>query len=131
MPAVFGLALIFSLVRVTATASHEYFVEKPRLVSASEAGLAAVTWLSPDSDANWLVRYRTVPSATWQEATANVVRRVEGEEMHMRRLYEAVIEHAHPGQPLEFEVLRNGTKTFETSGTTPMAALNATRANGL
>lgn len=130
MPAVFGLALIFSLARVTATASHEYFVEKPHLAAASEAGLAAVTWLSPDADANWQVRYRSAPSAKWQQATANLVRRVAGEEMRMRRLYEAILDHVAPGQTFEFEVLRNGTKTFETSSTTPVMAQTATRANG-
>lgn len=130
MPTVFGLALIFSLVRVTATASHEYFIEKPHLVAATEAGLAAVTWLSPDSDANWLVRYRTAPSAEWQLAAANLVRRVPGEEMRTRRLYEAVLEHTAPGQSFEFEVLRNGSKTFEASGTSPVAQ-SVTRPNGL
>ena len=132
MPAVFGLALIFSLARVTATASHEYFVEKPHLVAGGEAGLPAVAWLSPDSDANWLVRYRTAASGKWQQASANLVRRVAGEEMRTRRVYEAVLEHLAPGQAFEFEVLRNGTKTFETNGTTPVATQSATRrANGL
>ena len=131
MPAVFGVALILSLVRVSATASHEYFVEKPHLAAASEAGLAAVTWLSPDSDANWLVRYRTSLSAEWHQVPANLVRRVAGEEMRTRRLYEAVLEHLTPGQSFEFEVLRNGTKAFETAGTTPVVAQGSTRANGL
>lgn len=131
MPTVFGLALILSLVRVTATASHEYFVEKPHLVAASEAGLLAVAWLSPDADANWLVRYRTTPSAKWQQAPANLVRRVAGEEMRTRRLYEVLLEHVAPGQSFAFEVLRNGTTAFETSGTAPVLAHSATRANGL
>ena len=131
MPVVFGLALILSLVRVTATASHEYFVEKPRIVAASEAGQLAVTWLSPDSDANWLVRYRTAASAQWQPAAANLIRQVPGAEMRTRRLYEAVLEHLAPGQWFELEVLRNGTRTFETSGTNPVPAQSATRANGL
>jgi hypothetical protein len=132
MPAVFGLALIFSLVRVTETASHEYFVEKPHLVAASEAGLAAVSWLSPDSDANWLVRYRTPPSTQWQQVAANLVRRVPGDEMRTRRLYEAVLERVARGQSFEFEVLRNGSKAFETTtGTTSVAAQSAARANGL
>ena len=131
MPAVFGVALILSLVRVTATASHEYFVEKPHLVAAGVAGSAAVTWLSPDSEANWLVRYRTAPSGRWQQAPANLVRRVAGEEMRTRRLYQAALEHVAPGQSFEFEVLRNGTKTYETSGTTPVMAQSVTRPNGL
>ncbi len=131
MPVVFGLALIFSLVRVTATASHEYFTEKPRLVATGETGLTAVAWLSPDSDANWLVRYRTAPSAEWQKAVAKLVRREPGAEMRARRLYEAVLEHVAPGQSLELEVLRNGMKTFETSGTSPVAAQSVTRPNGL
>src|SRR5208283_2691601 len=131
MPAVFGLALTFSFVRVTATASHEYFVEKPRIVAGSEAGPPEVTWLSPDSDANWLVRYRSATSTTWQQAAANLIRRVPGEEMRTRRLYEAVLEHLAPGQSFEFEVLRNGTKTFETAGTIPVAAQSVPRAGGL
>ncbi len=130
MPTVFGLALIFSLARVTATASHEYFVEKPHLVVAGEAA-QAVTWLSPDTDANWLVRYRTAASGKWQQASANLVRRVAGEEMRTRRLYEAVLEHVPPGQYFELEVLRNGTKTFETTGTNAAVVPSATRANGL
>jgi len=131
MPGVFGVALILSLARVTATASHEYFVEKPHVVAARDAGLPAVAWLSPDSDANWLVRYRTGPAAKWQQALANLVRRVPGDELRTRRLYEAVLEHLAPGQSFELEVLRNGTRTFETSGTTPVVAPSVTRTNGL
>jgi hypothetical protein len=131
MPTVFGLALILSLVRVTATASHEYFIEKPHLVATNEARVAAVTWLSPDSDANWVVRYRATPSSTWQQAPANLVRRVPGEEMRTRRLYEAVLEHMSPGQSCEFEVLRNGTKTFGASGTASAPEASAIRTTGL
>jgi hypothetical protein len=131
MPGVFGLALILSLLRVTATASHEYFVEKPHVVPAPEIGLPAVAWLSPDSDANWLVRYRTAASAKWQQAAANLIRRVPGDEMRTRRLYEAVLEHLAPGQSFELEVLRNGTRTFETSGTTPLVVPGVNRTNRL
>ncbi len=131
MPAVFGLALIFSLVRVTATASHEYFVEKPHVIAPSDAGPAAVAWLSPDSDANWLVRYRTAASGKWQQEPANLVRRVAGEEMRTRRLYEAVLEHVAAGQSFEFEVIRNGTKTFATTGTIAAPARSVPPANGL
>lgn len=131
MPTVFGLALILSLVRVTATASHEYFIEKPHLVATHEAGVEAVTWLSPDSDANWVVRYRATASAKWQQAPGNLIRRVPGEEMRTRRLYEAVLENMFPGQSCEFEVLRNGTKTFEASGTVAVAEPGTTRTTGL
>ena len=131
MPTVFGLALILSLVRVTATASHEYFIEKPHLVATHDTGAEAVTWLSPDSDANWVVRYRATASSTWQQAPANLVRRVPGEEMRTRRLYEAVLDHIAPGQSCEFEVLRNGTKTFEAGGTAPIPEASATRTTGL
>jgi hypothetical protein len=131
MPTVFGLALILSLVRVTATASHEYFIEKPHLVATNEGGVEAVTWLSPDSDANWVVRYRSTASSTWQQAPANLVRRVPGEEMRTRRLYEAVLEHVATGQSCEFEVLRNGTKTFAASGTAAVPDPGAARTNGL
>jgi hypothetical protein len=131
MPTVFGVALILSLVRVTATTTHEYFVEKPHIVAASDAGSPAVTWRSPDSDADWLLRYRSGPSAEWQQATANMVRRVPGEEMRTRRVYEAPLEHLAAGQGFEFEVLRNGTKTFEAGGIIPMAANSLTPAGGL
>lgn len=135
MPTVFGVALVLSLVRVSATATHEYFVEKPHLVSASDAGLAAVAWLSPDSDAEWIVRYRTRASDKWHHTPASLIRRVPGEEMRTRRLYEAVLDHLSAGQPVEIEVLRNGTKTFEASADAPMVAKtvakNLTQASGL
>ena len=119
MPALFGFALILSLVRVTATTSHEYFVERPHLVEAGEAGPTAVKWLSPDDEASWLVRYRTAAAGRWQQVSANLIRRVAGEEMRTRRLYEAVLEHVAPGESCQLEVLRNGIRTFEATVAAP------------
>ena len=130
MPTVFGLALCLSFVRVTATASHEYFVEKPHVVAAGDTGVPAVSWLSPDSGADWQVRYRTTAWAKWRQAAAKLVRRVPGDEMRTRRLYQAVLGHLAPGQVFEFEVLRDGTKTFESSGRTPPMEQSTTRASG-
>jgi len=131
MPAVFGVALVLSLVRVTATATHEYFVEKPHLIEARGAGLPALTWLSPDSDADWLVRYRSGASAKWRQVTANMIKRVPGDEIRMRRVYEAVLDHLSAGQAVEIEVLRNGTETFKTNSTAPLMATSSSHASGL
>ncbi len=131
MPAVFGVALVLSLVRVTATTTHEYFIEKPHLIEATSARLPALTWLSSDSDADWVVRYRSGASAEWQQVTANLIKRVPGDEIRMRRVYEAVLDHLSAGQAIELEVLRNGTEAFKTSSTVPLMASNSSHASGL
>jgi hypothetical protein len=115
----FAVALIVSLIRVGATATHEFFIEKPHLKSTDTTTSPKLEWLAPDTDANWVVRYRNSAAQTWEESSASVAGRVSNEEMRVRRLYHASLQRLTPGDHFEVEVLRIGEKAFAESGAIP------------
>jgi hypothetical protein len=106
------VALAVSLIRVGATTTHEFFIEKPHLKAGEASASPKLEWLAPDADANWVVRYRNGATKTWQQASAKVARRAGDEEMRIRRLYNASLHRLAPGEHFEFEVFRNGEKAF-------------------
>ncbi len=129
MPAVFAVALLVSLIRVGATTTHEFFVEKPHLNAGEAAASPKLEWLAPDSDADWVVRYRNGATQVWEQSSASVSSRVRDEELRVRRLYKASLRRLAPGDRFEFEVFRNGEKAFAQRGSVPAAG--APRATGL
>jgi hypothetical protein len=129
MPAVFTVALLVSLIRVGATTTHEFFVEKPHLNAGEGAATPKLEWLAPDADANWVVRYRNGATQAWEQSSASVSSRVRDEELRVRRLYKASLQRLAPGDRFEFEVFRNGEKAFAQSGSVP--SVGARQSTGL
>ncbi len=119
MPAVFAAALVFSLIQVGASTTHEFFVEKPHLKASEPATSPKLEWLAPDTDANWVVRYRNGTTQVWQQSAASVSSRVSDQEMRVRRLYNAGLQQLGPGDHFDVEVFRNGEKAFSQSGAIP------------
>lgn len=119
MPVIFTVAIIFSLIRVGASTTHEFFIEKPHLKSSEPVSSPKLEWLSPDTDANWVVRYRNSAAKAWDEVSADVASKFSDEEMRVRRQYHATLQRLGPGDHFEVEVFRNGEKTFTQSGSVP------------
>jgi hypothetical protein len=116
MPLSFALAIIFCLVRVGQTATHEYFYEKPLLKwtksDASKPPSPTVTWNAADVNAKWEVRYRPVQDSGWRVAYARLVKRIDSEFLTKRLVYAATLSGLLPGRQYEYAVYRNQTKVY-------------------
>ena len=110
MPLVFGIAIIFCLVRVGQTASNEYFVKAPDVKWQTSA--PAVIWYTPDIEGTWKVRYRSRGSSIWHQSPAKLLKLVPADLFTQRRMYSASLSDLSPGQMCEYSVYRGADKVF-------------------
>jgi hypothetical protein len=119
MPAAFMVAIVFCLVRVGQTATHEYFVNKPSVnwehTSSGEAR-AALVWAAEDG-ADWQVRYQYPSASQWRSALIRVAQRMNSEFFTKRLVYQADLSGLMPGAGVEYEVYRDQIKVY--SGRVP------------
>ena len=115
MPAAFIIAIIFCLVRVGQTATHQYFVKKPALQwegASSAKQHAAIEWATIDGDANWQVRYHVSTAIRWRTAFVRLARRVNSDLLTQHLVYDAQLSDLTPGTGGEYEVYRNQLKVY-------------------
>lgn len=115
MPAAFVIAIIFCLVRVGQTATHQYFVKKPALQweGTNPSGQhAAIEWAAVDGDANWQVRYHIPAAGRWRTALVRLARKVNSDLLTQHLIYDAELSDLTPGTGGEYEVYRNQLKVY-------------------
>jgi hypothetical protein len=115
MPAAFIISIIFCLVRVGQTATHQYFVNKPVLRwehTTSGEPHAALVWAAVDADANWQVRYHAPSEPQWRTAFVRLARRVNSDLLTQHLVYNAELSDLSPGAGGEYEVYRNQLKVY-------------------
>ena len=116
MPFVFAVAIIFCLVRVGQTATHEYFAKTPifkwedQRATPNQHGF--VVWRTPDLDAEWKVVYHRVNDAHWLTAPARLTGLVQSDLLTRQRIYNAELPALAWDKPLEYTVFRNRVQVF-------------------
>lgn len=116
MPLAFALAIIFCLVRVGQTATHEYFAKKPFFEWEQQRPgadrLGAVVWHAADLDAEWKVLYHLSDDSRWHTAAAKVTSLVHSDFLTRHRIYNAELSGLVIGRPVEYTVLRNNIRVY-------------------
>lgn len=116
MPALFAVSIIFCLVRVGQTATHEYFFKKPFFKwDQQQDGVdrrGAVVWHADDLDAEWKVLYHLGDDPRWRAAAARVTSLVHSDFLTRHRVYNAELSGLPAGRPIEYKVFRNNIKVY-------------------
>lgn len=129
MPIIFAVAIVFCLVRVGQTATHEYFAKKPFFEWEQQPPRAdpraAIVWHTADLDAEWKVLYHLCDDPRWHTAAARVTRLVHSDFLTSHRIYNAELSGLAVDRPVEYTVLRNKIRVY--SGEIPAGAAGVHR----